>query len=66
MSIATDLIPIGAELVVEIVKLIMSAVNAEDPATLRKVGDVLPVGHALRSRLALLEAESKAEKELGR
>lgn len=65
MSIAADMVSIGAELVVEIVKLIMTAVHAEDPATLRKVSDVLPAGSPLRSRVALLAAKAQAQKDLG-
>jgi hypothetical protein len=59
-----DLIAIGADLVVEIVRLIMAAVHAEDPAALRRVADVLPDGHGLRARVALLAARAAAEREL--
>ena len=59
-----ELIGIGADLVVEIVRLIMAAVHAEDPAALRRVADVLPTGSPLRSRVALLEARAQADREL--
>ena len=59
-----ELITVGVDLLAAIARLIMDAVAARDPSTLRKVGDVLPAGHVLKSRLALIEAKAAAEAEL--
>jgi hypothetical protein len=64
VSIATDLIPVGAELITSIVELVMDAIKCEDPTKLRRVSDVLPAGHPLRARVAFLEAQAAAEKAL--
>ena len=66
MGFATDIAGVGLELLREIGKLILDAIASKDPATLKKVGDVLPKGSPLRSRLALLVERKKAEDELKR
>lgn len=61
-----ELVDVGVELIAALVRLIMDAVAARDPARLRRVTDVLEAGHPLRSRVAMLEARAEAERELGR
>jgi hypothetical protein len=60
-----ELVAIGVDLLAAIARLIFDAVSARDPATLRKVSDVLPSGHSLRARAALAEARARASVELG-
>lgn len=48
-----------------IMRVVLDAIAAHDIETLRRVTDVLPAGHPLRSRLALIAGEERARKELG-
>ena len=59
-----DWFDVGSDLVGAVARLIMDAVAARDPSALRKVADVLP-SQQLRSRVAMLEAQAKAEAALG-
>lgn len=47
-----------------ITRLVIDALQADDIQTIRKVSDVLPDGHPLRARLALIAGEEKARREL--
>jgi hypothetical protein len=60
----SELVSIGIELIGELAKLIMEAVAANDPSKLRKVTDVLPVGHALHARIVVAESKILAAKDL--
>lgn len=64
MTLATDIASIGIDLLAEVGRLILGAITDEDPATLRRVADVLPADHGLRSRAAMAEARSAAERAL--
>lgn len=63
---ASELVTVGVELLAAVARLIMDAVAERDPSKLRRVTDVLEAGHPLRSRVAFLEAQAQAERELGR
>ena len=52
------------ELGASITRLVIDALQADDIQALRKVSDVLPDGHPLRARLALVAGEEKARREL--
>ena len=62
---AAEIVSIGAQLLAVVARIVIDAIEARDVSTLRRVGDVLPAGHALRSRLALADEEEKARRELG-
>ncbi len=63
-ALATDIAAIGIDLLAEVGRLILGAIDAKDSATLRRVADVLPADHGLRSRAALVEARAAAERAL--
>lgn len=51
------------ELLMEIGKVLMEAFSSNDPSKLMKVTDILPQGHALRSRAELVRQRSIAATE---
>lgn len=62
---AAEIVSIGAQLLAVVARIVIDAIEARDVSALRRVGDVLPAGHALRSRLALLAEEERARRDLG-
>lgn len=63
-SIALSALPVAVELGGEIVKRVIEAIANDDPATLKKVTDILPVGHKLRSEITLALEMEKLRKKL--
>lgn len=52
------------DFVLALVDLIKVAIDEPDPDTLKKVFDILPSHHVMKSRAALVVAEAQARKDL--
>lgn len=63
-SIATAVIPVAIELGAEIAKLVIDAIANNDPATMKKVTDILPRGHKLRSEITYALEMERLRKRL--
>jgi predicted translin family RNA/ssDNA-binding protein len=50
-GIASSAVTVGIELAGEVAKLAIEAIMNDDPKTLKKVTDILPAGHKLRSEI---------------
>jgi len=62
-SIATVAIPIAIELGAEIAKMVIEAIACDDPATLKKVQDILPKNSKLRAEIAYAAEMEKLRKK---
>lgn len=63
-SIGAAVVPIALELGAEIVKLVINAFTGGDLATLKKVTDLLPKDHKLRSEVVYAAEMEKLRKKL--
>ena len=61
----SKIIGIAFDVGAEIARYVIRAFRDNDPASLDKVTDIFPEGHALRSRVALAIAQHRAMKDLG-
>jgi hypothetical protein len=62
-SIAAVAIPIAIEVGAEIAKLVIAAIANDDPATLKKVQDILPKNSKLRAELVYAAEMEKLRKK---
>jgi hypothetical protein len=63
-GIAASAVVVAVEVAAEIAKLVIEAIANDDPATLKKVQDILPRGHKLRSEITYAVEMEKLRKKL--
>jgi len=63
-SIGSDAAVVALEVGAEVAKLVIDAIANDDPAALKKVQDVLPRGHKLRSEITLAVEQEKLRRKL--
>ena len=63
-GIVATAITVGIELAAELAKIAIEAIVNDDPATLKKVQDILPRGHKLRSEITYAVEMERLRKKL--